>query len=194
MHHPGGLQAPHYMMAAFALFSFNFPIISSYPSQGTAHGHTGLVPTPPLVLASDVVSSLVAPLTERSTSTFLVISGWKGYFQVVRLAVSVALLASFLWSWLGYTIHKRKEAVTTPTVQMPPNGKVHWNAVADDAVLQDALLLSSCLPFRILTTITGKLNSLSTLSSPPSKTATVSQLTSLSVILSHNASPFEHFA
>ena len=178
MHHPGGPQAPQYMMAVFALFSFfNSPLTSSYTSQGGSHGHTGIVLTPPLALAPEILSSLVPPPTESSSTSFLAISGWKDYLQVIHLAVSVLVLASFLWSWLGFTLRKKKGAMTTPTVQTPVDGKVNWTAVADDAVLQ------------------GKSNSLSTLSLAraylslsSSTTAPVSQLTSLSLLLSNNAS------
>ncbi|KAH6905342.1 hypothetical protein BKA70DRAFT_1402659 [Coprinopsis sp. MPI-PUGE-AT-0042] len=178
-------QAPQYMMAVFALFSFfNSPLTARYTSQGGAHQHSGMVLTPPLALAPEIVSQLVPPPAE-SSSRFLDISwAWKDYLQFIHLAVSVLVLGSFLWSWLGFTLRKRKEVkevVTTPTALTPIDAKTNWSSVCDDAVLQ------------------GKSSSLSSLSlaraclTLSSKTASVSQLTSASLLF-NNASGALGFA
>ncbi|EAU82892.1 hypothetical protein CC1G_05514 [Coprinopsis cinerea okayama7 len=164
-------QAPQYMLAVFALFSFfNSPITSQYTSQGSSQ-HSGMVLTPPLALAPEIVSQLVPPAPAESSSRFLQMGwAWKDYFQVLHLAVSVLVLGTFLWSWLGLTLRKKREESKKPEA-------VNWTQVCNEAVLK------------------GETGSLSTISlagmyhALSSKTATISQLTSLSLAIHTSGGP-----
>ncbi|TFK41459.1 hypothetical protein BDQ12DRAFT_645918 [Crucibulum laeve] len=166
-------QPQQYLLAVFALFSFfNNPFTSSSSPSHAAHHHTGMVLTPPLAYAPDIVSQFPSATPVPSVGW-----GWREYIQVFHIVVSVLVLGSLLTSWIGITwnksdVKKRVRSASVSRSSEKKNEKVDWVKVAEETVLHgDASKLSIYTRYQIYRAITSTRN------------ATINELSTLAMVL-----------
>ncbi|TFK28532.1 hypothetical protein FA15DRAFT_633789 [Coprinopsis marcescibilis] len=183
MHSPEGHQqgqAPQYMLAVFALFSFfNSPLTSQFASKA-AHQHTGVVLTPPLALSPEIVSQYSRLPAVDVPQLFQVSWAWKDYLQFLHLFVSALVLGAFVWNWVSVTFRTKGKAPAS-TAAASREGKTNWSAVCDEAVLKgDTSSMSAVSLARMYHALSS------------SKSATVTQLGSLSLAIYNARGPFSY--
>ncbi|TFK41466.1 hypothetical protein BDQ12DRAFT_733008 [Crucibulum laeve] len=164
-------QPQQYLLAVFALFSFfNNPFTSTSSSSHAAHHHTGVVLTPPLAYAPDIVSQFPSATPVPSVGW-----GWREYIQVFHIIVSVLVLGSLLTSWIGITwsksnAKKRVRSTSVSRSSEKKNEKVDWVKIAEEAVLHGHKL-SIYTRYQIYRAITSTRN------------ATINELSTLAMVL-----------
>ncbi|TFK41477.1 hypothetical protein BDQ12DRAFT_720328 [Crucibulum laeve] len=164
-------QPQQYLLAVFAVFLFfNDPYTSSSPSHA-AHYHTGMVLTPPLAHAPNIVSQFPSATPVPSVGW-----GWREYIQVFHIAVPDLVLGNLLTSWICIAWSKSdvKKRARSTSVSRPSekDEKVDRVKVAEETILHgDDSKLSIYIRYQIYRAITS------------ARSATINELSTLAMVL-----------
>ncbi|KAF9057131.1 hypothetical protein BJ165DRAFT_1418589 [Panaeolus papilionaceus] len=194
-------QPQQFLLAVFAVFSFfNSPLTSSFTSgsASSAHHHTGTVLSahPPLAYSPEIVSQFITSAPSPSASAMNEDWAWKEYVQIFHLGVSLMVLVMVVANWFGFNLGmdrvakggRRMSAVGSfraASVGRRRGGRenVDWIKLGEGMVLEDeATTLSLYERFRIYRSTLSKRN------------VSISDLTTLSLVLYNTTGPLSSFA